>query len=222
MAGKSDLERAGPLQQLHEQEAGPAPAVGVDHRVEGVDPLGGLARVDVGQLVGDPVEQHVCMLTPPVPRRKSGRGPVRLATAGSGAVVHKRHDPAGRWRNEPLVVYTDGSCLGNPGPGGWAWAVPGGRYASGAEPAHHQPAMEITAALEALRALAPADGPGPAIEVVSDSTYVVNCFRHRWWAGWQRRGWKNTPGQAGGQPGPVGAAARAGPRPGPSVALRAG
>jgi ribonuclease HI len=49
--------------------------------------------------------------------------------------------------------------------------------------------MEITAALEALRALA-AD-PGP-IEVVSDSTYVVNCFRDRWWEGWMRRGWLNS------------------------------
>ncbi|MCA1693065.1 MAG: ribonuclease HI, partial [Actinobacteria bacterium] len=31
------------------------------------------------------------------------------------------------------TAYTDGACLGNPGPGGWAWAVPGGRFASGAE-----------------------------------------------------------------------------------------
>ena len=30
------------------------------------------------------------------------------------------------------------------------------------------------------------------VEVVSDSTYVVNCFRDRWWAGWQRNGWKNS------------------------------
>ena len=49
--------------------------------------------------------------------------------------------------------------------------------------------MEITAALEALRALA--DDPGP-IEIVSDSTYVVNCFRDRWWEGWIRRGWLNS------------------------------
>ena len=31
--------------------------------------------------------------------------------------------------------------------------------------------------------------------MVSDSTYVVNCFRHRWWAGWQRRGWRNSQGK---------------------------
>lgn len=45
--------------------------------------------------------------------------------------------------------------------------------------------MEIKAVLEAVRAL---DGP---IEVVSDSTYVVNCFRDRWWEGWLQRGWLN-------------------------------
>jgi ribonuclease HI/uncharacterized phage-like protein YoqJ len=83
-------------------------------------------------------------------------------------------------------VYTDGACLGNPGPGGWAWAVPGGRFASGAAPATTNQRMEIQAALEAVRAL---EGP---LVVVSDSTYVVNCFRDRWWEGWLRRGWTNT------------------------------
>ena len=83
-------------------------------------------------------------------------------------------------------VYTDGACLGNPGPGGWAWAVPGGRYASGAAAATTNQRMEITAALEAARAL---EG---RLEVVSDSTYVVNCFRDRWWEGWLRKGWTNS------------------------------
>jgi hypothetical protein len=46
--------------------------------------------------------------------------------------------------------------------------------------------MEVTAALEAVRAL-----KGP-LDVVSDSTYVVNCFRDRWWEGWLARGWKNS------------------------------
>ncbi|MGH9263480.1 MAG: SLOG family protein [Acidimicrobiales bacterium] len=83
-------------------------------------------------------------------------------------------------------VYTDGACLGNPGPGGWAWAVPGGRFASGAEAHTTNQRMEIKAALEAVRAF---DGP---LVVVSDSTYVVNCFRDRWWEGWLKRGWVNT------------------------------
>ena len=46
--------------------------------------------------------------------------------------------------------------------------------------------MEIRAALEAVRAN---DGP---LLVVSDSTYVVNCFRDRWWQGWLERGWTNS------------------------------
>jgi ribonuclease HI len=91
------------------------------------------------------------------------------------------------------VVYTDGSCLGNPGPGGWAWAVPEGPYASGAEPRTTNQRMEITAALQALRSLVGPDRQ--TLLVVSDSTYVVNCFKQRWWEGWQRRNWKNTQGK---------------------------
>jgi len=92
--------------------------------------------------------------------------------------------------SDPVVVYTDGACRGNPGPGGWAWAVPGGRYASGADEHTTNQRMEITAVLEALRALV-SDDPG-SIEVVSDSNYVVKCFTDGWWKGWQRRGWKNS------------------------------
>jgi len=87
--------------------------------------------------------------------------------------------------SSPIVVYTDGACSGNPGPGGWAWAVSpeGEPNAYGGEPRTTNQRMEITAALEAVRSLA-----GPLV-VVSDSTYVVNCFRDRWWEGWLRRGW---------------------------------
>jgi ribonuclease HI len=87
---------------------------------------------------------------------------------------------------ERTRVYTDGACSGNPGPGGWAWLVPDGPFAAGAAAETTNQRMELTAALEALRAL---DGP---LEVLSDSTYVVNCFRDRWWEGWLRRGWLNS------------------------------
>ncbi len=83
-------------------------------------------------------------------------------------------------------VYTDGACKGNPGPGGWAWVVPDGSWANGAEPETTNQRMELAAVLEALRAL---DGD---VEVVSDSTYVVNCFRDGWWKGWLKRGWTNS------------------------------
>jgi ribonuclease HI/uncharacterized phage-like protein YoqJ len=86
----------------------------------------------------------------------------------------------------PRVVYTDGACSGNPGPGGWAWAVaPSGPFESGAEAKSTNQRMELKAVLEALTKL---DGP---LEVRSDSTYVVNCFRDRWWEGWLARGWVN-------------------------------
>ncbi|MEU8227200.1 ribonuclease H [Kribbella sp. NPDC048915] len=80
-------------------------------------------------------------------------------------------------------VFTDGACSGNPGPGGWAWALSETQYASGHEPATTNQRMEIRAALEAVRSN---DGP---LLVVSDSTYVVNCFRDRWYEGWLERGW---------------------------------
>jgi ribonuclease HI len=83
-------------------------------------------------------------------------------------------------------VWTDGACSGNPGPGGWAWAVPDGRQASGGAAVTTNQRMEIQAALEAVRALT-----GPLV-VVSDSTYVVNCFRDGWWRGWLARGWTNS------------------------------
>lgn len=85
-------------------------------------------------------------------------------------------------------MYTDGACSGNPGPGGWAWAVSPTGSPSGSGGAAHttNQRMEITAAYEAVKSL-----PGP-LEVVSDSTYVVKCFNDRWWEGWLRRGWKNS------------------------------
>lgn len=86
----------------------------------------------------------------------------------------------------PTTVYTDGACIGNPGPGGWAWAVPGGAFASGADPATTNQRMEVTAALSAMQAIS-----GPLL-IVSDSTYVVNCFNKQWYVGWERRGWTNS------------------------------
>jgi ribonuclease HI len=93
---------------------------------------------------------------------------------------------SGNTNNAPTIVYTDGACSGNPGPGGWAWAVPGGGFESGAALHTTNQRMEMTAALRAVET-----NPGP-LEVVSDSTYVVNCFKQRWWQGWLERGWINS------------------------------
>src|SRR5690242_15964215 len=87
--------------------------------------------------------------------------------------------------DQPATVFTDGACSGNPGPGGWAWAEPGGAWATGAENPSTNQRMELAAVLDALRTH---EGE---ILVVSDSTYVVNCFRDGWWKGWLDRGWVN-------------------------------
>lgn len=83
-------------------------------------------------------------------------------------------------------VYTDGACSGNPGPGGWAWAVPDGPWAAGPSAQTTNQRMEVEAAFEALKS-----NPDP-LTIVSDSTYVVKCFQDSWWKGWLKRGWKNS------------------------------
>jgi ribonuclease HI len=85
-----------------------------------------------------------------------------------------------------LEVWTDGACSGNPGPGGWAWATEDGRQGFGSHPATTNQRMEVQAALDAVTTL-----PRPLV-VVSDSTYVVNCFKDGWWRGWLARGWTNS------------------------------
>jgi ribonuclease HI len=92
---------------------------------------------------------------------------------------------------ERLVVYTDGACSGNPGPGGWGWAVSpeGTPCGSGGEADTTNQRMEIYAVLDAIRTLG---ANGTPMEIVSDSTYVVNCFRDEWWVKWERNGWKNS------------------------------
>ena len=86
-----------------------------------------------------------------------------------------------------VEIFTDGSCLVNPGgPGGWAWAIDAERHDSGPDPSTTNQRMEIRAAYEAVKA-----HPGP-VHVVSDSQYVVNCFAQSWWRGWHSRGWLNS------------------------------
>lgn len=90
-----------------------------------------------------------------------------------------------------LVVYTDGACSGNPGPGGWAWAVAptGEPNRSGGDAHTTNQRMELVAVLEAVREFA--DDPR-VIRIVSDSNYVVKCFVDGWWRGWLAKGWKNS------------------------------
>ena len=93
--------------------------------------------------------------------------------------------------DDVIVIYTDGACSGNPGPGGWAWAVaPSGDINdSGAEARSTNQRMEIMAAYQAVIHFE--DDPR-VIRIVADSTYVVKCFNDGWWRGWHKRGWKNS------------------------------
>jgi ribonuclease HI len=92
------------------------------------------------------------------------------------------------------VAYTDGACIGNPGPGGWAVHVeyPGGRVLelAGAELETTNNRMELRAAIEAARATA----VWPAATIVTDSQYVLRGITE-WLAGWKRQGWRTTTGQ---------------------------
>lgn len=87
-----------------------------------------------------------------------------------------------------ITIYTDGACSGNPGPGGWAWAVDRETYGSGSENPTTNQRMEVLAASNAVAAHAQKYSH---IEIVSDSQYVVKCFNDKWYVGWQTRGWKN-------------------------------
>src|SRR4051812_43616514 len=94
------------------------------------------------------------------------------------------------------LVWTDGACRGNPGPGGWAAIVvpPDGGEAieiSGGAPYTTNNRMEYTAALEGLRSLA----PGSSACIVTDSTLMLDSMT-KWINGWKRRGWRT----AGGDP----------------------
>lgn len=96
---------------------------------------------------------------------------------------------------DPVEIYTDGACSGNPGPGGWAailMARGSEKVISGGDPATTNNRMEITAAIEALRCL-----KRPcSVRLYSDSAYLVSAFTQGWLDNWQRNGWKNAAGDA--------------------------
>lgn len=91
-----------------------------------------------------------------------------------------------------ITIYTDGACSGNPGPGGWGAVLLYGnriKEISGGEDNTTNQRMELTAVVEALRAL---KVTGWDVVVHSDSAYIVNAFREDWIGRWQKNGWKNS------------------------------
>jgi len=90
-------------------------------------------------------------------------------------------------------VFTDGSCEGNPGPGGWGfvWVEDGEIVAesSGTDPATTNNRMELAALIAAYEAL-PADA---SVDIYSDSQLCVKTV-NEWAAGWEKRGWRRKSG----------------------------
>ncbi len=94
-----------------------------------------------------------------------------------------------------VVLYTDGACSGNPGPGGWAYILKhvkndAVKHGSGGDPLTTNNKMELSAVIEGLRAL-----KRPAIvRVVTDSQYVSKGMTE-WVNGWIRNGWMRGSGR---------------------------
>ena len=93
------------------------------------------------------------------------------------------------------VIWTDGACSGNPGPGGWAAIVIGAGGGdpvelSGGERLTTNNRMELTAALEGLRSLP----DGSRAVVVTDSRLMIDSMT-TWLPGWKRKGWKTAAGK---------------------------
>lgn len=89
-----------------------------------------------------------------------------------------------------LVIYTDGACSGNPGPGGWGVVMFHGKKQKelkGGEADTTNNRMEMQAVIEALKAIKPT-WTGKTV-LFSDSTYVLKGLQE-WLPGWKKRGWK--------------------------------
>jgi ribonuclease HI len=93
-----------------------------------------------------------------------------------------------------VTIYTDGACSGNPGPGGWAaLLIPeddpdATERLTGGDPHTTNNRMELTAALEALRAL-----ESPArVQLHTDSEYLSKAFNEGWLDSWQSNNWQTS------------------------------
>ena len=93
-----------------------------------------------------------------------------------------------------INLYTDGACRGNPGRGGWgAILVFEGheKELSGGEKSTTNNRMELTAAIEGLRAIKyPCE-----VTLTSDSKYLVDAIEKNWLVSWKRKGWKKADGK---------------------------
>ncbi len=90
---------------------------------------------------------------------------------------------------QKVIIYTDGACSGNPGPGGWGAILMAGdnkKEISGGKKDTTNNVMELTAALEALKLLKfPCE-----VDLYSDSAYLVNGFDKGWIYNWNKNNWQ--------------------------------
>ena len=90
-----------------------------------------------------------------------------------------------------VVIYTDGACKGNPGPGGWGALLRAGEHRKelfGGEPHTTNNRMELRGVIEGLKAL-----KRPSrVRIQCDSAYVVNAHLKGWIERWQQNGWKTS------------------------------
>ena len=94
-----------------------------------------------------------------------------------------------------IVIYTDGACSGNPGPGGWGAIIKQADGSTlelnGGEKSTTNNQMELTAAIVALKKIP----EGSTVKIYTDSQYVKNGITV-WIKGWLKNGWKNSQKQA--------------------------
>ncbi|MGK5082248.1 ribonuclease HI [Bdellovibrionota bacterium FG-1] len=95
----------------------------------------------------------------------------------------------------PIVIFADGACSGNPGPGGWGAivATPDGQVSElgGADRQTTNNKMELTATIRALGLIRDQDG---LVDVFTDSVYVIRGIT-QWIWGWRKNGWKSAEGK---------------------------
>lgn len=87
-----------------------------------------------------------------------------------------------------VVIYTDGACAGNPGPGGWGAILmfgPNKKELSGGDPQTTNNRMELTGVITALEALK----EPCSVDLYSDSKYVIDGIEKGWAKSWRARGW---------------------------------
>jgi ribonuclease HI len=95
-------------------------------------------------------------------------------------------------RNKPeVILYTDGACSGNPGPGGWGALLKYNdreKTLSGGETHTTNNRMEMKAVIEGLKAL----NKPCHVKIHSDSALIINAFTKGWIESWKKRGWKKS------------------------------